>query len=107
MLKRTLAIAGTAAIIALAIAPSASASNLNGVGKLGPFGAGATAQALQLTLLGKDIAVSTTSAAADSKPEAKADGAALLLAGTPVPGAAPSAAPGGPASNKTCAADVN
>src|SRR5437868_5335981 len=104
MFKRTLAILGITALVALAFAPASSASNANGVGSLGPYGAGATAQALQLTLLGKDLAVSTTSAAISSKPEAKADGAALLLAGTPLPGGAPSAAPGGPATNKTCAA---
>jgi hypothetical protein len=107
MFKRTLAIVGTAALAAIAFAPVASASNANGVGELGPYGAGATAQALELTLLGKDLAVSQTTAAINSKPEAKADGAALLLAGQPLPGPAPSAAPGGPASNKKCVAEVN
>ena len=107
MFKRTFAMVATAALIALAFAPAATASESNGVGSLGPYGAGATAQALELTLLGKDLAVSQTTAAISSKPEAKADGAALLLAGQPLPGPTPSAAPGGKPSNKSCVADVN
>src|SRR5262245_3032197 len=104
MLKRTTAVLATAAIGVLAFVPSASAIDNP---KLDPYGAGAYASALELTLLGQDLAVSTTSAAITSKPEAKADGAALLLAGNPLPGAAPSAAPGGPATNKTCAINID
>jgi LPXTG-motif cell wall-anchored protein len=104
MLKRTMAVLATGAIAAIVLAPSAGALDDP---KLDPYGAGAYATALQLTLLGQDLAVSTSSAAITSKPEAKADGAALLLAGTPIPGAAPSAAPGGPATNEVCAIDID
>lgn len=103
MFKRTTAVLGAAAIAALTLAPSATAAEPP---KLHPYGAGAYANALELTLLGQDLAVSSTSAAINSE-EAKADGAALLLAGTPLPGAAPSAAPGGPAANKQCVLDLN
>jgi hypothetical protein len=103
MLKRTLAVLGATAIAALTLAPSAGAADTP---KLNPYGAGAYANALELTLLGQDLAVSSTSAAINIE-EAKADGAALLLAGNPLPGAAPSEAPGGPAANKQCVLDVN
>ncbi len=93
MLKRTLAILATGAVGALALAPSAGAIANP---KLDPYGAGAYASALEITLLGQDIAVSNTSAAITSTPEAKADGSALLIAGNPIPGATPAAAPGGP-----------
>ena len=104
MLKRTIAILAAGAIGALALAPSAGAIENP---KLDPYGAGAFASALEITLLGQDLAVSSTSAAITSTPEAKADGAALLLAGNPLPGAAPAAAPDGPATNKSCAAEIN
>jgi LPXTG-motif cell wall-anchored protein len=104
MLKRTTAVLAAGAIAAIAFIPSASALDDP---KLDPYGAGAYATALELTLLGTDLAVSTSSAAITSTPEAKSDGAALLLAGTPVPGAAPSAAPGGPAANEVCAVDID
>jgi hypothetical protein len=101
MLKRTLAILATGAVGALALAPSAGAETSGP--ELKPYGAGAFASALEITLLGQDLAVSNTSAAITSTPEAKADGSALLLAGTPVPGNAPASAPGGKADNKSCA----
>ena len=104
MLKRTLAILATGAVGALALAPSAGAIANP---KLDPYGAGAYASALEITLLGQDLAVSNTSAAITSTPEAKADGSALLLAGNPIPGATPAAAPGGPATNKSCAVDID
>jgi hypothetical protein len=104
MLKRTLAILATGAVAAIALAPSAGAI---ADPKLDPYGAGAYANALEITLLGQDLAVSNTSAAITSTPEAKADGSALLLAGTPLPGNTPSATPGGQATNKSCAADIN
>lgn len=104
MLKRTLAILATGAVGALALAPSAGAIENP---KLDPYGAGAFANALEVTLLGQDLAVSNTSAAITSKPEAKADGAALLLAGNPLPGATPASAPDGKGENKTCALDLN
>ncbi len=104
MLKRTTAILAAGAIAAIAFVPSAQALDNP---KLDPYGAGAYATALELTLLGTDLAVSTSSAAITSTPEAKSDGAALLLAGTPVPGAAPSSAPGGPASNEVCVLDLD
>jgi hypothetical protein len=104
MLKRTIAILATGAVGALALAPSAGAIENP---KLEPVGAGAFASALEVTLLGQDLAVSNTSAAVTSTPEAKADGSALLLAGNPLPGNAPASAPGGPATNKSCAAELN
>lgn len=104
MLKRTLAILATGAVSALALAPSAGAIENP---KLDPYGAGAYASALEITLLGQDLAVSNTSAAITSTPEAKADGAALLLAGNAIPSATPASAPDGKASNKSCLADVN
>ncbi len=105
MLKRTTAIFATAAVLAIAFVSPAAADDDDR--KLDPYGAGAYATALELTLLGQDLAVSHTSAAITSTPEAKADGAALLLAGNPLPGAAPSAAPGGAASNEVCAVDID
>lgn len=104
MLKRTLAILATGAVGALALAPSAGAIENP---KLDPYGAGAFASALEITLLGQDLAVSNTSAAITSTPEAKADGSALLLAGNAIPGNTPSAAPGGPATARSCALEVN
>jgi hypothetical protein len=104
MFKRIVAVLAAGAVAALTLAPSATAQDEP---KLDPYGAGAFATALELTLLGQDLAVSTSSAAITSTPEARADGAALLLAGTPVPGAAPAAAPGGPATNEVCAVDID
>jgi hypothetical protein len=104
MLKRTIAILATGAVGALALAPSAGAVENP---KLEPVGAGAFASALEVTLLGQDLAVSNTSAAITSRPEAKADGSALLLAGNPLPGNAPASAPDGKGDNKSCALDLN
>lgn len=102
MFRRTTAVMAIAAMAALA-APSAGAQ----APELGSYGAGGSATALVLTLLGQELAVSDTTAAVNSKPEAAADGAALILAGSPVPGAAPSKAPGGEATNEACAIDVD
>jgi hypothetical protein len=71
------------------------------------YGAGSTATALQVTLLGQDLAFSRTGAVVTSTPQASADGAALLIAGTPVPEGAPSAAPDGEATNEVCGADID
>ena len=98
MMRRTAAILATTGVLALGFLPSASAQ----APELGGYAAGATGTALQLTLAGQTLAVSQTSAALDSTPKSAADGAALLLAGTPVPGAAPSTAPEGPATNEQC-----
>jgi hypothetical protein len=105
MLKRTLAILATGAVGALALAPSAGAQDTGP--ELKPYGAGAFASALEVTLLGQDLAVSNTSAAITSTPEAKSDGSALLLAGTPLPGNTPSSYPDGKDKNKSCALDLN
>lgn len=104
MLKRLTAVAAIGAVLAVQSGATAGAADQP---KLTSYGAGAYATALEITLLGQDLAVSTTSAAINSNPQAKADGAALLLAGTPVPGAAPAAAPGGPASNEVCAVELD
>ncbi len=98
MFRRTTAILATTAAISLAVVAPARAE----APTLESYSAGATATALQLTLLGEQLGVSQTQAAVSSEPKAAADGAALLLAGTPVPGAAPSATPGGQATNEAC-----
>ncbi|HEY9556933.1 MAG TPA: hypothetical protein VIR58_09365, partial [Acidimicrobiales bacterium] len=104
MLRRTIALLATTAVLALA-APSPAGAEAP---PLGDYAAGGSATALVLTLLGQELAVSDTSAAISSVgPEAAADGAALLLAGTPVPGAAPSKAPGGAGENQVCAAEAD
>jgi hypothetical protein len=104
MFKRTVATLASAAVLALLITPSAQAA---GPDELSGYAAGSTATALAITLLDQEIALSSTSAAVSSKgpaegtagPTAAADGAALLLAGTPVPSGAPSQTPGGQPSN--------
>lgn len=103
MLRRTTAILGTTAVLALGVMTPARAE----APELESYAAGATGTALQLTLLGQQLAVSQTNAALSSTPNAAADGAALLLAGTPVPGSAPSAAPEGPATNESCPLELD
>lgn len=103
MLRRTTAILGTTAVLALGVMAPAQAEEPN----LESYQAGATGTALQLTLLGEQLAVSQTNALVTSSPTANADGAALLLAGTPVPGSAPSAAPEGPATNESCPLELD
>jgi hypothetical protein len=76
-------------------------------GGLESYGAGSTATALQVTLLGQDLAFSRTGAVVTSTPQASADGAALLVAGTPVPEGAPSSAPDGEPTNEVCAIDID
>ncbi len=102
MFRRTTAVLATAAVISLAVMAPARAqtppTDLNA--------AAATATALQLTLLGQTLAVSQTQAAVGESGFAAADGAALLLAGTPVPGGAPSAA-GGQESNEVCPLELD
>jgi len=104
MSRRITALVATGAFAALIAAPSPAAAEPP---QIGSYGAGGSATALVLTLLGQELGVSDTAAAVGSEPEAAADGAALLLAGNPVPGAAPSAAPGGQATNESCAVDVD
>lgn len=99
MLKRSVAILASTAVLALLAVPSAQAK---GPDELAEYGAGSAATALVLSLLDQQLAVSQTTAAVGSAPEAAADGAALLLAGNPVPGAAPSRTPGGAPSNQAC-----
>lgn len=104
-MRRTIGILATAAAISLAAiapAPAQEQPNTNA--------AAATATALQITLLGQQLAVSQTQAAVGNNagaPSAAADGAALLLAGTPVPGGAPSAFPGGPPTNEVCPLELD
>ena len=109
MSRRTTAILAVTAAISLAVvaparAQTAPSTDINA--------AASTATALQLTLLGQQLAVSQTQAgigqtALDGPFKAAADGAALLLAGNPVPGAAPSAAPDGPATNEVCPLELD
>lgn len=101
MFRRTTAVLATAAVISLAVMAPARAQTPEDV-----EAAAATATALQLTLLGQTLAVSQTQAAIGEGGFAAADGAALLLAGTPVPGAAPSVA-GGQESNEVCPLELD
>lgn len=99
MLKRSVAVLASTAVLSLLVAPAADA---DGPTELAEYGAGSSATALVLSLLGEELAVSSTAAAVGSTPQAAADGAALLLAGTAVPGAAPASTPGGLAANSVC-----
>lgn len=105
-MRRTVGILATAAAISLAVVAPARAQTPQDT-----TAAAATATALQITLLGQQIGVSQTQAAvgqdASGAPVAASDGAALLLAGTPVPGAAPSSQPGGLASNEVCPLELD
>ena len=103
MLRRTTAVLAIAAAITFAVVAPAPAQDTSTPDR---NAAAATSTALQLTLLGQTLAVSQTQALVDQTPEgvpfASSDGAALLLAGTPIPGAAPSLSPGGKSSNEAC-----
>ncbi len=112
MRTRITAIVAITSVLALTLMSPAAAQTPDAPDQFGSYGAAGTATALTLTLLGQELAVSNTSAgvgsgAAGEGPQAIANGAALLLAGTPVPGDALATAPGGPAENEACAADVN
>lgn len=105
MLRRTIGITAAAAAVSIAaIAPANAAAP-----PLKSYEAAASGTALELTLVGQDLAVSSTQAEITSTPSvaAAADGAALLLAGTPVPEGALVKAPEGPASKQVCAVDVD
>jgi hypothetical protein len=112
MLKRTVATLASAAVLALLITPSAEAA---GPDQLSGYAAGSSATALAITLLDQEIALSSTSAAVSSEgpqegtagPTASSDGAALLVAGTPVPNGAPSQTPGGQPSNSVSVANAD
>ena len=105
MRRRIAAILATTAVLAITTAAPAGAQDPQ---RLGGYDAGSTATALELTLLGQTLGVSHTTAGVSSpEAQATANGAALLLAGTPVPGDAPAAAPGGPETNEACAADID
>jgi hypothetical protein len=105
MFKRTMGTLSSAAVLALLISPSAQAA---GPDALSGYAAGSTATALSINLLDQELALSTTSAAVSSKgPTAASDGAALLVAGTPVPSGAPSKTPGGQPSNSVTAFSVD
>lgn len=98
MSRRTTAILAAAAAISLGvIAPATAQTN----GDVPRTAAASTATALQLTLLGEQLAVSQTQAGVGDG-VAAADGAALLIAGNAVPGAAPSLDPGGAKTNEAC-----
>jgi hypothetical protein len=103
MLRRTTGILATAAAITIAaIAPArADAPTLKS------YQASASASALELSLLGQNLAVSQTQAELNSSPSAAANGAALLLAGTPVPEGALVKAPEGPNAKNVCALNVD
>lgn len=102
MFRRTTAVLATAAMISLAVmAPARAQTPPEDVNA-----AAATATALQLTLLGQTLAVSQTQAAVGENGFAAADGAALLLAGTPIPGGAPAVA-GGQETNEVCPVELD
>jgi len=104
MLKRTVAILATAATAAILVTPPAGAA---GPDQLQGYAAGSSATALVIHLVDQALALSATSAAVSSEgpdegtagPMAASDGAAVLVAGTPVPSGAPSQTPGGSKSN--------
>ncbi len=105
-MRRTIGILATAAAISLAVVAPTPAQTPTDT-----TAAAATATALQITLLGQQLAVSQTQAAVGQNeagvPFAAADGAALLLAGSPVPGAAPSAQPGGLPATQGCPLELD
>lgn len=103
MLRRTLAILATTGAVAIAAIAPADAE----APQLESYAAGAAGTALELTLLGQSLAFSATSAGITSTPAAEANGAAALLAGTPVPGDALSKAPEGPATNDACPGQID
>jgi LPXTG-motif cell wall-anchored protein len=100
MKRRIATTLGVAALTGSILA--ASAATAAPPAGLATYGAGATGTALQVTLLGQDLAFARTGAVITDAPQAAADGAALLVAGTPVPSGAPSQQPGGEASNEVC-----
>ena len=107
MLRRTTAILATAAAITLAVVAPAPAQTTPRHQRCGGYRHRAPADPP-----GPDAsAVSQTQAAvgqnAEGVPFATADGAALLLAGTAIPGAAPSFSPGGPESNEACPLELD
>jgi hypothetical protein len=105
MKRRITATIGAAAlastILAASVATAAPPAGLE------DYGSGATGTALELTLLGQELAFSRTGAVVTSAPQAAADGAALLVAGTPVPDGAPSRAPDGESQNEVCPVDID
>lgn len=110
MFKRTIGIGAIAATIGIAAVLPAGAAPAIAPAALDSYATSAAASALQLSLLGQDFAVSQTQAEVSNTgaPKAAADGAALLLAGSAVPGSAPAKAPEGPPTNSVCpvAADL-
>jgi hypothetical protein len=85
MFRRSLAILAVAAVTALFAVPQASAQDA----ELDPYGAGASATALFLSILEEEIELtfSSTSAAVGSEPEAAADGQAAATPLFSTPGA--------------------
>ena len=85
-MRRTAAILATTGVLALGFLPQAGAQ-----APQVSYSAGSSATALEIALAGNALAVSHTQAGVTSAPvpTARANGAALLLAGTPVPGDAP------------------
>ena len=83
MLKRTVAILASAAVVIPLFAGPASAQEA----EIDSYGAGATATALYLTLGDQELTFSTTAAAVGSEPEAAADGQAAVTPLFSTPGA--------------------
>ena len=75
MLKRSIAVLTCATVLALVVAPTAGAQDPD----LKSYGAGASATALVLELLGQSATFSATSAAVGSKPQAAANGQAAVV----------------------------
>lgn len=103
MLRRTIAVGATAAVISIAAMVPARAE----APKLKSYDAASSASALEISLTDQTLAVSQTQAAVNGTPQAAADGAALLLAGNAIPGRATSAAPEGPATAEQCPVDLS
>ncbi len=100
MLKRSVAILASTAVLALLVAPSAQAKDP----ELKSYGAGASATALFLSLLDQDLTFSGTSAAVGSTPEAKANGQAVTTPLFSTPGA-PVESEGALVSGEDCVLD--
>ena len=101
MFKRTVAMAGTAAVVATLCVPSAQAQDA----EVDPYGAGATATALLLRLLDQELTFSSTAAAVGSEPEAAADAQAAAIPPLFESPGAPVASTGALVTDQDCALD--
>jgi hypothetical protein len=110
MIRRTTAILATTGLVALGAMAPATAQEP--AAQLSSYGASSYATALEISLTDQSLAASHTTASVTSSPAPKAlaNGAALLLAGTAIPGEAPVEATEGQDvtdSTSACPVDLN